>query len=80
MDYQNCREKITQSVFNEIQNFLNVWSNMTNTNNRGEFEDRILRNIGDGHNGLYWDNIGWLKIVRYGLKFDNNLSLGMFDW
>ena len=53
---------------------------MTNTNNRGEFEDRILRNIGDGHNGLYWDNIGWLKIVRYGLKFDNSLSLGMFDW
>ena len=53
---------------------------MTNKNIRGEFEDRILRNIGDGDNGLNWDNIGWLKIVRNGLKFDNNLSLVMFDW
>ena len=51
---------------------------MTNKNIRGEFENITLRNIGDGHNGLNWDNIGWLKIGRYGLKFDNNLSLGMF--
>ena len=63
MDYQNCREKITQSVFNEIQNFLKLWSNMTNKNTRGEFEDWTLRNIWDGDNGLNWDNIGRLKIV-----------------